>query len=204
MRWRAGSVPEISRNLEKSQPGERSNWSWQPGSWEKALRPIKPKRVFSRLQTASATFLCHLSTVHQFCLKLTPLFVFTLILHPNHFKKEKFSPTFLRILEVCGVLFATLGTRRGTGAETSPSIESGSVTGYAPVCYWTTFLHVPEDFVKVNSTQFPARFWSGVECFHMTSRRPYWCSTTTIRRPCWCSKPVLWDLFLCKCLFLFQ
>ena len=115
MRWRAGSVPEISRNLEKSQPGERSNWSWQPGSWEKALRPIKPSEFFQDfrqpLPPFSATFLCHLSTVHQFCLKLTPLFVFTLILHPNHFKKEKFSPTFLRILEVCSVLFATLGTR---------------------------------------------------------------------------------------------
>ena len=119
-------------------------------------RPLDQLNPASFFKTSDS--LCHLSTVHQFCLKLTPLFVFTLVLHPNHFKKEKFSPTFLRILEVCSVLFATLGTRRGTGAETSPAIESGSVTGYAPVCYWTTFLHVPEDFVKVNSTQFPARF----------------------------------------------
>ena len=33
-----------------------------------------------------------------------------------------------------------------------------------------------------------------IECFHMTSRRPYWCPKTIKRRPCWCSKPVLWEL----------
>ena len=33
-----------------------------------------------------------------------------------------------------------------------------------------------------------------IECFHMTSRRPYWCPKTMERRPCWCSKPVLWEL----------
>ena len=32
------------------------------------------------------------------------------------------------------------------------------------------------------------------ECFHMTSRRPYWCPKTIKRRPCWCSKPILWEL----------
>ena len=32
------------------------------------------------------------------------------------------------------------------------------------------------------------------ECFHMTSRRPYWCPKTMKRRPCWCPKPVLWEL----------
>ena len=32
------------------------------------------------------------------------------------------------------------------------------------------------------------------ECFHMTSRRPYWCPKTMKRRPCWCSKPILWEL----------
>ena len=32
-----------------------------------------------------------------------------------------------------------------------------------------------------------------IECFHMTSRRPYWCPKTIKRRPC-CSKPVLWEL----------
>ena len=35
---------------------------------------------------------------------------------------------------------------------------------------------------------------SPIECFHMTSRRPYWCPKTMKRRPCWCPKPVLWDL----------
>ena len=40
--------------------------------------------------------------------------------------------------------------------------------------------------------------WDGsnycIECFHMTSRRPYWCPKTMKRRPCWCPKPVLWEL----------
>ena len=30
-----------------------------------------------------------------------------------------------------------------------------------------------------------------IECFHMTSRRPYWRPKTMKRRPCWCPKPVL-------------
>ena len=33
-----------------------------------------------------------------------------------------------------------------------------------------------------------------IECFHMTSWRPYWCPKTMKRRPCWCPKPVLWEL----------
>ena len=33
-----------------------------------------------------------------------------------------------------------------------------------------------------------------IECFHMTSRRPYWCPKTMKRRPCWCPKPVLWEM----------
>ena len=33
-----------------------------------------------------------------------------------------------------------------------------------------------------------------IECFHMTSRRPYWCPKTMKRKPCWCPKPVLWEL----------
>ena len=37
-------------------------------------------------------------------------------------------------------------------------------------------------------------FSETIECFHMTSRRPYWCPKTMKRRPCWCPKPVLWDL----------
>ena len=84
------------------------------------------------------------------------------MLHPNHFKKEKFSPTFLRIEFTrsmqCPVRHFRNEKGEGTEDETSPAIESGSVTGYAPVCYWPTFLHVPEVFVKVNSNQFPARF----------------------------------------------
>ena len=33
-----------------------------------------------------------------------------------------------------------------------------------------------------------------IECFHMTSRWPYWCPKTMKRRPCWCPKPDLWEL----------
>jgi len=33
-----------------------------------------------------------------------------------------------------------------------------------------------------------------IECFYMTSRRPYWCPKTMKRRPYWCPKPVLWEL----------
>ena len=33
-----------------------------------------------------------------------------------------------------------------------------------------------------------------IECFHMASRRPYWCSKAINRRPCWCPKPILWEL----------
>ena len=40
----------------------------------------------------------------------------------------------------------------------------------------------------------PAQELSGIECFHKTSRRPYWCSKTMKRRPCWCPKPILWEL----------
>ena len=37
-------------------------------------------------------------------------------------------------------------------------------------------------------------FWLVIECFHMTSRRPYWCPKTMKQRPCLCLKPVLWEL----------
>ena len=37
-------------------------------------------------------------------------------------------------------------------------------------------------------------FSQHIECFHMTSRWPYWCPKTIKRRPCWCPKPVLWEL----------
>ena len=51
---------------------------------------------------------------------------------------------------------------------------------------------------SLTTIQFLPRFghvekWS-IECFHMTSRRPYWCSKTMKRRPCWCPKPILWEL----------
>ena len=38
------------------------------------------------------------------------------------------------------------------------------------------------------------RVLAGIECFHVTSRQPYWCPKTMQRRPCWCPKPTLWEL----------
>ena len=35
---------------------------------------------------------------------------------------------------------------------------------------------------------------SSIKRFHMTSRRPYWCSKTIKRRPYWCSKQILREL----------
>ena len=37
-------------------------------------------------------------------------------------------------------------------------------------------------------------FNSLIECFHLTSRRPCWCSQTKERRPCWCPQQVIWVL----------
>ena len=33
-----------------------------------------------------------------------------------------------------------------------------------------------------------------IECFHVTSQRPYWCPKTMKWRPYWCPKRILWDL----------
>ena len=44
-------------------------------------------------------------------------------------------------------------------------------------------------FVSMSS-----RYGMSIECFHMTSRRPYWYPKTMKRRPCWCPKPILWEL----------
>ena len=43
---------------------------------------------------------------------------------------------------------------------------------------------------------------NAIECFHMTSRGPFWFPKTAKRRPYWCPKPVLWELnsFLTKTL----
>ena len=42
-----------------------------------------------------------------------------------------------------------------------------------------------------------------MECFHMTSRQPYWCPKTMKWWPCGCPKPILWGLnsFLMQTLF---
>ena len=38
------------------------------------------------------------------------------------------------------------------------------------------------------------QFPGPIECFHMTSRRPYWCPKTMKQRPCWSPKAILWEL----------
>ena len=40
----------------------------------------------------------------------------------------------------------------------------------------------------------PKQILPHIECFDMTSRRPYWCPKTMKRQPCWCPKSVLWEL----------
>ena len=37
------------------------------------------------------------------------------------------------------------------------AIDSGIVTGDAPVSFWLSVVTVPEVFAKVNSAQFPSR-----------------------------------------------
>ena len=51
---------------------------------------------------------------------------------------------------------------------------------------WSFSPHVAHER-KTSGTQ-------GIECFHMTSRRPYWCPKTMKQRPCCCLKPVPWEL----------
>ena len=87
-----------------------------------------------------------------------------------------------------------------------------SITIFIIFPRWERFLCGPQLFIKLRSQQLKQSCDSfflicstnkclglsikgtSVECFHMTSRRPYWCSKTMKRRPCWCPKPVLWEL----------
>ena len=63
--------------------------------------------------------------------------------------------------------------------------------------HWDKEFHFPGKFhllVKTSTDSVGLGVvYSSIECFHMTSRRPYWCPKTTKRRPCWCPKPVLWE-----------
>ena len=57
-------------------------------------------------------------------------------------------------------------------------------------------LNYAQDFgttVKQSLKRTASSKWA-MECFHITSRRPYWCPKTMSRRPCWCSKLVLLEL----------
>ena len=55
-------------------------------------------------------------------------------------------------------------------------------------CSWFHIFHETEKVPRFLIA------WATIECFHMTSRRPYWCPKTMKRRPCWCPKPTLWEL----------
>ena len=58
--------------------------------------------------------------------------------------------------------FATLETKKKTGAEMRPAIVSGIVIRDPPVSYWPVFsqslVTVPEVFMKVKSEKFPSCF----------------------------------------------
>ena len=66
----------------------------------------------------------------------------------------------------------------------------------------TTFRVISDHWSQSGSSQRNAP----VECFHMTSRRSYWCPKTMKRRPCWCPNQSCGSrtFFLCKRLLLFQ
>ena len=64
--------------------------------------------------------------------------------------------------------------------------------------------HLTRNFLQIRKCRklgqrFPVRTnfrpisWNILECFHVTSRRPYWCSKTMKRRPCWCPKLILFS-----------
>ena len=61
------------------------------------------------------------------------------------------------------------------------------------VCYWKRRGHPSNRRIWAFAGQ-KGFVTLSIECFHMTSRRPYWCPKTMKRRPCWCPKPVLWEL----------
>ena len=58
-----------------------------------------------------------------------------------------------------------------------------------------SFLMQTCSFVPINLHKCWPREWKhSIECFHMTSRPPYWCPKTMKQRPCWCPKLILWEL----------
>ena len=64
-------------------------------------------------------------------------------------------------------------------------------------CGKPRFLSLPVSPPIYRSTSAKLQFSitaRSIECFHMTSRRPYWCPKTMKRRPCWCPKQILWEL----------
>ena len=55
-----------------------------------------------------------------------------------------------------------LRKEKGIGAEKRSAIDSGNVTGDAPVSYWPKFslslVTIPKVLAKLNSAQFPSGF----------------------------------------------
>ena len=63
---------------------------------------------------------------------------------------------------------------------------------YEQLLHWLPLLPFLSDYeIFFKSSLFGPLL---IECFHMTSRQPYWCPKTMKRRPCWCPKLILWEL----------
>ena len=84
------------------------------------------------------------------------------------------------------VLIGSVNQRHFGGKKWWPSSFYNDGDGYE---------NVTKKWIRVASN-----FIALIERFHVTSRRPYWCSKTIKRRPCWCSNQSSgsWSLFLCK------
>ena len=76
---------------------------------------------------------------------------------------------------------------RIAGSGVDPSRSSPSLS-YPLTSYW-----ISDDRSSLLFFLIYMKYAVCIECFHMTSRRPYWCPKTKWR-PCWCLKTIPWDL----------
>ena len=110
---------------------------------------------------------------------------------------------------LCSVLLEQLVSRQTYQESTSGAIHSTKISGnFGPKLNGSVRSNrksfektCPPFEVDHFSRSDRLEFWLNgsrpsfpIECFHVTSWRPYWCPKTIKRRPCWCSKPVLWEL----------
>ena len=104
---------------------------------------------------------------------------------------EEFSLTF-KALDL-NVLFAShwfrmIGKRNRIMIRKANNLKAyffGRLQYTAVYCSWCDLINeIPDGKLTQLS----------IECFHMTTRQPYWCPKTMKRQPCWCPKPILWEL----------